>query len=67
MIALDTNNCFVRSDGARVAMVGVSDLIVVASGGDMLILPRGRSQDVKALLEAMKDKPRRASTPPDAS
>ena len=56
VIALDTNNCLVRSDGARVAMVGVSDLIVVASGNDILILPRGRSQDVKVLLEKMKGK-----------
>ncbi|MBN8848314.1 MULTISPECIES: mannose-1-phosphate guanylyltransferase/mannose-6-phosphate isomerase [unclassified Sphingomonas] len=54
VIALDTTDCLVRSDGARVAMVGVRDLIVVASGDDILILPRGRGQDVKRLLEAMK-------------
>ncbi|WP_198283242.1 mannose-1-phosphate guanylyltransferase/mannose-6-phosphate isomerase [Sphingomonas sp. PAMC 26617] len=54
VIAIDTRNCLVRSDGARVAMVGVEDLIVVASGTDILILPRGRSQEVKALIEAMK-------------
>lgn len=54
VIALDTANCLVRSDGVRIAMVGVSDLIVVASGDDVLILPRGRSQEVKQLLEAMK-------------
>lgn len=53
-IVLDARNCLVRSDGARIAMVGVEDLIVVASGDDILILPRGRSQDVKLLLEAMK-------------
>jgi mannose-1-phosphate guanylyltransferase len=54
VIAIETSNCLVRSDGARVAMVGVSDLIVVASGDDILILPRGRSQEVKKLIEAMK-------------
>lgn len=54
VIAIDTANCLVRTDGARVAMVGVEDLIVVASGNDILILPRGRSQEVKTLLEAMK-------------
>ena len=54
MIALDTNNCLARSDGVRIAMVGVDDLIVVASGNDVLILPRGRSQDVKRLLEALR-------------
>ena len=42
------------AEGARVALVGVEDLIVVASGKDILILPRGRSQEVKALIEAMK-------------
>ncbi|MGN6376325.1 MAG: mannose-1-phosphate guanyltransferase, partial [Sphingomonas sp.] len=46
--------CLVRSDGPRVALVGVHDLIVVASGEDVLIVPRGRSQDVKKLIEAMK-------------
>jgi mannose-1-phosphate guanylyltransferase len=35
-------------------MVGVEDLIVVASGNDVLIMPRGRSQEVKKLIEAMK-------------
>jgi mannose-1-phosphate guanylyltransferase/mannose-1-phosphate guanylyltransferase/mannose-6-phosphate isomerase len=37
-------------------MVGVKDLIVVASGNDILILPRGRSQEVKSLLEAMQNR-----------
>jgi mannose-1-phosphate guanylyltransferase/mannose-1-phosphate guanylyltransferase/mannose-6-phosphate isomerase len=54
VVAIDTTNCFVRADGMRVALVGVSDLIVVASGNDVLILPRGRSQDVKKIVEALK-------------
>ncbi|WP_446741068.1 hypothetical protein [Sphingomonas sp. ACRSK] len=28
---VDTRDCFVRSDGARIAMVGVKDLIVLGS------------------------------------
>jgi mannose-1-phosphate guanylyltransferase len=55
VVAIDTTNCLVRSDGVRIAIVGVQDLIVVASGNDVLILPRGRSQEVKKLIEAMKD------------
>lgn len=54
VVMVDTHGCLVRSDAARVAMVGVSNLIVVASGDDILILPRGRSQEVKRLLDAMK-------------
>lgn len=55
VLAIDTRDCLLRSDGVRIAAVGVRDLIVVASGNDVLILPRGRSQEVKKLIEAMKD------------
>lgn len=55
VVAIDTANCLVRSDaGKRVALVGVEDLIVVAHGDDILVLPRGRSQEVKKIIEAMK-------------
>lgn len=55
VVAIDTADCLVRAGaGKRVALVGVSDLIVVADGEDVLILPRGRSQDVKRIIEAMK-------------
>jgi len=55
VVMIDTADCLVSADdGKRVALVGVSDLIVVASGDDVLIVPRGRSQDVKKLIEAMK-------------
>jgi mannose-1-phosphate guanylyltransferase len=56
VIALDTANCLIRSDGIRVNTVGVSDLIIVASGNDVLILPRGQSQDVKRIVQAHKDR-----------
>ncbi|HVF93051.1 MAG TPA: mannose-1-phosphate guanylyltransferase/mannose-6-phosphate isomerase [Sphingomonas sp.] len=55
ILAIETENCLVRSDGIKIALVGVSDLIVVASGNDVLIMPRGRSQDIKKLIAAMKD------------
>jgi mannose-1-phosphate guanylyltransferase/mannose-1-phosphate guanylyltransferase/mannose-6-phosphate isomerase len=54
VLSINSNNCLVRSDGPRIALVGVDDLIVVASGDDVLIVPRGHSQDVKKLIEAMK-------------
>ena len=54
VVMLETTNCLVRAGGMRIATLGVSDLIVVASGNDVLILPRGRSQDIKKLIDAMK-------------
>lgn len=53
-VLIDSANCLVRSDGARIAMVGVSDLIVIAAGNDILIMPRGQSQDVKRVVDALK-------------
>ena len=50
---VDCESCYIRSDGVEVAALGVRDLIIVASGQRLLILPRGRSQEVKALLSAM--------------
>ncbi|MDB5679353.1 mannose-1-phosphate guanylyltransferase/mannose-6-phosphate isomerase [Sphingomonas bacterium] len=55
VVAIETENCLVRADGVRIALVGVTDLIVVANGKDVLVMPRGRSQEVKKLIEAMKD------------
>ena len=54
VIAIDSTNCLVRTDGPRVALVGVEDLIVVVSGNDILILPRGHSQEVKQVTEHLK-------------
>jgi mannose-1-phosphate guanylyltransferase/mannose-1-phosphate guanylyltransferase/mannose-6-phosphate isomerase len=51
---LDCSDCYIRSDGLEVAALGLRDLIVVASGERLLILPRGRSQEVKRLLTAME-------------
>jgi mannose-1-phosphate guanylyltransferase/mannose-1-phosphate guanylyltransferase/mannose-6-phosphate isomerase len=56
VIALESTNCLIRSDGPTVAALGVADLIVVATADHVLILPRGRSQEVKRLLEAVKAK-----------
>jgi mannose-1-phosphate guanylyltransferase len=52
--ALDCDDCFIRSDGLQVAALGIRDLIIVASGQRLLILPRGRSQELKKLLSAME-------------
>lgn len=55
VVMIETRGSLIRAGaGKRVALVGVRDLIVVAHGDDVLILPRGRSQDVKKLIEAMK-------------
>lgn len=55
-LEIDVTNSFIRSDGVRIHAVGVSDIIVVAAGQDILILPRGRSQEVRKVVEALAAK-----------
>jgi mannose-1-phosphate guanylyltransferase len=54
VISIDTSGCLIRTDGPLVAAVGVSDLIVIATGDAVLIMPRGSSQNVKRAVEALK-------------
>lgn len=53
-IAVEASGNLVRAGaGKRVAMLGVSDLIVIAHGDDILIIPRARAQDVKTIVERL--------------
>jgi mannose-1-phosphate guanylyltransferase len=54
VIEIDTENCLLRTDGVKIAAVGIKDLIVIASGDSVLIVKRGHSQDVKRIVEALK-------------
>jgi mannose-1-phosphate guanylyltransferase/mannose-1-phosphate guanylyltransferase/mannose-6-phosphate isomerase len=53
-VAADSRFCLIRSDGPTIVTVGVQDLIVVASGDSILILPRGQSQRVKEAVDALR-------------
>lgn len=54
VVAINTKNCLIRSEGPLVAAVGIRDLIVIATGDAVLILPRGSSQEVKRAVEALR-------------
>jgi mannose-1-phosphate guanylyltransferase len=49
VIAQAATGNLIRSDGLHISVAGVEDLIIIASGNDLLILPRGQSQAVKGL------------------
>jgi mannose-1-phosphate guanylyltransferase/mannose-6-phosphate isomerase len=51
---LDVTDSLVWSDGPTVAVLGVSDLMVVAAGGSVLVASRTRAQAVRDLVEALK-------------
>lgn len=58
IVLIDSVNCLVQSDGPRISVSGVEDLIIIASGDDVMILKRGDSQSVKKIVEAVKDQAR---------
>ncbi|RVT90172.1 mannose-1-phosphate guanylyltransferase/mannose-6-phosphate isomerase [Sphingomonas crocodyli] len=56
VVALDTAHCLIRGEGVVVTTVGVRDLIVVATRDAVMILPRGKSQEVKRVVEQLKNR-----------
>lgn len=55
VLARDAQNNLIRSDGVKILAAGISDLVIVASGDAIVILPRERAQEVKD-LRALADK-----------
>ncbi|CAN5170371.1 mannose-1-phosphate guanylyltransferase [soil metagenome] len=52
-IVLDGSGNIVMTDGAIIAIVGVSDLVIVKSGDAVLVIPKDRAQDVRLVIEAL--------------
>jgi mannose-1-phosphate guanylyltransferase / mannose-6-phosphate isomerase len=48
------NNCYVRSDGMLAAVVGLQDAVVVVTEDAVLAMRRDDAQDVKKLVERLK-------------
>jgi len=54
-LAVDCDDCVVLSEGDRlVAAVGLRGLCIVDAGDALLVVPRDRAQDVRAVVEALK-------------
>jgi mannose-1-phosphate guanylyltransferase len=56
-LAVEARNNLVRDFSGKskaIAIVGVNDLVVVDTGDALLVLPRERAQDVRAVVDALK-------------
>jgi mannose-1-phosphate guanylyltransferase / mannose-6-phosphate isomerase len=62
VLVLDSSNCLVRSDGMLTAVLGMRDTVVVTSADAVLVCPRDRAQDVKAIVDALKARGRKEGT-----
>ncbi|MDP9108010.1 MAG: mannose-1-phosphate guanylyltransferase/mannose-6-phosphate isomerase, partial [Pseudomonadota bacterium] len=52
----DTTDCYLRSEGRLISTVGVSNLIVVDTPDALLIVDRSRVQDVKQIVNQLREK-----------
>lgn len=56
-VALETKNSIVRSpEGITTAVYGLDDIAVITTSDAVLVIPRTRSEHVKKLLAAVKDR-----------
>ena len=52
----DSSGCYIRSDGALIAGIGLQDMVVVAADNAFLVGPKARMQEIKSLLSTMRTK-----------
>jgi mannose-1-phosphate guanylyltransferase/mannose-6-phosphate isomerase len=55
VVMLDSANCLVHAEGRLTAVLGVTDLVVVTTPDAVLVMPRERAEQVKALVAKLKE------------
>lgn len=53
-VVIDSKGCVVWAAARPLAVVGMTDMVVVDSGDAVLVLPKHKSQDVRKVVEALK-------------
>jgi len=55
-LLVDCDGCVVLGRERPLAVVGMKDVVVVDAGDAVLVVPKGRSQDVRQVVEALKQR-----------
>lgn len=56
VVALDTTNSYVRSDGRMIATIGLDDVLIIDTPDALLVCRRGSSQQVQAVVDYLRRK-----------
>ena len=54
VIAKDVQNAYLRSEGPLVAVLGVENIVVIATSDAVLVVDHNRAQEVKTIVEKLK-------------
>lgn len=57
-LAVNSHNNLIHTDGRLVALVGIDDLIIIDTPNILMIAPKSKSQDVKKLVDRLKEEKR---------
>ncbi|HVT74506.1 MAG TPA: sugar phosphate nucleotidyltransferase [Lacunisphaera sp.] len=57
LVEKGTNNIVISTDGHLVGLIGVSELVVVHTAEATLVCPKDKAQEIKALLQRIKQDP----------
>lgn len=58
VVAIESRDCLIRSDGPVIVTLGAQELVVVATERAVLIAPRGETQRVREAIEALQARER---------
>jgi len=56
ILTMDSSGCVIRGGKNLIAVLGMKDIVVVEAGEAVLVCPRHRSQDVRRVLEELKER-----------
>ena len=62
VVTMDARNSMVHSDARLTALLGVEDLVVVATSDAVMVAPRARAQEVRELVDKLKAEKRPEAT-----
>ena len=61
VIVEDSSNCFIRSDRRLIVTIGCQDMVIVDSDDAIMIADKNKTQDVKKIVDKLKDDKRSES------
>jgi mannose-1-phosphate guanylyltransferase len=56
ILAIDSSGCLIRGEEKLIAIIGLKDMVVVEAGNAFLVCPRERAQEVRRVLQELKEK-----------
>jgi mannose-1-phosphate guanylyltransferase len=56
IVTIDSSGCVIRGEKNLIAVLGLKDIVVAEAGDAILVCPRDRSQDVRRILQELKQR-----------